>query len=122
MKIALLAKLIPVILTLTGLATASVWALQQGWADYQFQQETVAATEQAISLTPDNAAYVARLAELVLDEDPGRAKTALRSATALNPWDAGSWIDLKRKVAIARVEPKAPDGGLFSTTALRTTS
>jgi hypothetical protein len=43
---------------------------------------------------PDQAEYYARLAWLVSDDDPQKAKDALRRAVALNPWDAQSWIEL----------------------------
>ncbi len=58
------------------------------------RQETVGGTEAAIALTPDQAEYYARLAWLLSDDNPQKAKDALRRAVALNPWDARSWIEL----------------------------
>jgi hypothetical protein len=58
------------------------------------RQETVGGTEAAIALTPDQAEYHARLAWLVSEDNPQKAKDALRRAVELNPWDAGSWIEL----------------------------
>ena len=58
------------------------------------RKETVAATEAAILLMPGQAEYYARLAWLLADDDPPKAKDALRRAVALNPWDARSWIEL----------------------------
>lgn len=58
------------------------------------RQETVGGTEAAIALMPDQAGYYVRLARLVSDDDPRKARDALRRAVALNPWDAESWIEL----------------------------
>lgn len=77
-----------------ALLAASAWSIRAGWADYQMRSETVHGTERAIALEPDNAEYRARLAWLAADEDPARAKDALRRAVALDPWDARSWIEL----------------------------
>jgi tetratricopeptide (TPR) repeat protein len=85
---------LPVGAALAGLAAAGAWSMRTGWADYRVRQETVGGTERAIALMPDQAEYYARLAWLVSDDDPQRAKDALRRAVALNPWDAQSWIDL----------------------------
>ena len=57
------------------------------------RQETVSATEAAIALSPDQSEYYARLAWLVSNHDPRKAKEALRRAW-MNPWDARSWIEL----------------------------
>jgi tetratricopeptide (TPR) repeat protein len=88
------AGFLPVAAALAGLAAAAAWSVRVGWADYRMRRETVGGTEGAIALTPDQAEYYARLAFLVSDEDPQRAKDALRRAVALNPWDAPSWIEL----------------------------
>jgi tetratricopeptide (TPR) repeat protein len=58
------------------------------------RQETVSATEAAIALSPDQSEYFARLAWLMSNHDPRKAKEALQRAVALNPWDARSWIEL----------------------------
>ena len=79
---------------LAGLAMAGAWSIREGWADYRMRQETVSATEAAIALTPDQSEYYARLAWLVSNHDPRKAKEALGRAVALNPWDARSWIEL----------------------------
>lgn len=88
------AMLFPVGVVLAGLATAGAWSIRAGWADYRIRQKTIAGTEEAIALTPDNAEYSTRLAQLMSDDDPQKAKVALRRAVSLNPWDARSWIDL----------------------------
>ena len=88
------AGFLPVGVALAGLAAAGAWSIRTGWADYRMRQETVAATEAAIAITPDQAEYYARLAWLVSDDNPQKAKDALQRAVALNPWDAQSWIEL----------------------------
>lgn len=55
---------------LAGLAVAAAWSIRTGWADYRMRQGTVAGTERAIALMPDQAEYYARLAWLVSDDDP----------------------------------------------------
>ncbi len=85
---------LPVGAALAGLAAAGAWSIRTGWADCRMRQETVAGTEGAIALAPDDAEYHARLAWLVSNDDPRKAKDALRRAVALNPWDARSWIEL----------------------------
>lgn len=77
-----------------GLAAATAWSVRVGWADAWFRTETVAGTEKALSLTPDQADYSVRLALLVSDDDPARAAEALGRAVALNPRDARAWIEL----------------------------
>jgi len=79
---------------LAGLAMAGAWSIREGWADYRMRQETVTATEAAIALTPGQAEYHARLAWLLSNHDPRKAKEALGRAVALSPWDARSWIEL----------------------------
>jgi tetratricopeptide (TPR) repeat protein len=88
---------LPVGAALAGLVAAGAWSIRTGWADYRMRQETVGGTERAIALMPDQAEYYARLAWLVSDYDPQRAKDALRRAVALNPWDANSWIELGQR-------------------------
>ena len=87
-------RLLPVMTALGGLVAAATWAIRLGCADYQMRQETVGGTERAIALTPGQSEYYARLAWLVSGDDPQKAEGALRSAVALNPWDARSWIEL----------------------------
>lgn len=82
------------IATVAGLAVASVWTMRVGWADYWMRQETISATERAISVIPEQAESYARLAWLTSLDDPQSAGTALQRAVALNPWDAQSWIEL----------------------------
>jgi len=88
------ARLLATSAALAGLATAGVWSVRIGWADFLYRQATVPATEAACSLLPDNARYLAQLANLISDDQPRRAQEALRSAIALNPWDSRAWIDL----------------------------
>jgi tetratricopeptide (TPR) repeat protein len=88
------ASFLPVAAALGGLAMAGAWSIRAGWADYRMRQETVGGTEAAIALTPDQSEYYARLAWLVANDDPAKAKEALERAVALNPWDARSWIEL----------------------------
>lgn len=56
--------------------------------------ETVEAAERAVALAPDNSQFYARLAWLVSNDDPRKSKEGLERAVALNPRDAGSWIEL----------------------------
>ena len=86
--------LLPVAAAMGGLVAAAAWSIRDGWADYRMRQETVAGTEEAIALTPDQSECYARLAWLVSDHDPRRAKAALLRAVALNPWDTRSRIEL----------------------------
>src|ERR1700688_4531278 len=88
------AGFVPVAVALAGLAAAAASSIRTGWADYLMRRETVDATERAIAITPDQGEYYARLAWLVSDHNPARAKAALRRAVALNPRDARSWIEL----------------------------
>jgi tetratricopeptide (TPR) repeat protein len=88
------AGLFPIGALLAGLTAAAAWSIRVGWADYQIRPNTIAATEKAIAFAPDNAEYSARLAQLMSDDDPQKAKDALRHAVSLNPWGARSWIDL----------------------------
>lgn len=79
---------------------AAWWSVRVGWADSWARRETVAGTERALAVTPDQAAYYVRLAALVADDDPQRAARALRRAVALNPLDAQSWIELGLRAEI----------------------
>jgi hypothetical protein len=88
------ARYLLVAVLLAGLLAAGTESLRMGWADYRMRQATLAGTEGAIALVPGHAEYHARLAALVADNDPNRARAALRQAVALNPWDARSWIEL----------------------------
>jgi tetratricopeptide (TPR) repeat protein len=88
------AGFLPVAAALAGLVAAGAWSIRTGLADYRMRQETVGGMERAIALMPDQAEYYARLAWLVSDDDPQRAKDALRHAVALNPLDAPSWVEL----------------------------
>src|SRR5450432_1438886 len=94
MRASSLARFVPAGMVLAGLASASVWSVREGWSDYQARQKSIAGTEQAIALTPDNATYSVQLAALTFREDPERAKAALQRTVQLNPWDAMAWIDL----------------------------
>jgi hypothetical protein len=87
-------RLLTVAAVLAGLVAAATWSVRLGCADYQMRQETLAGTGRAIALTPGQSEYYARLAWLASGDDPRKAETALRSAVALNPWDARSWIEL----------------------------
>ena len=75
-------------------ALTSVWAVRMAWADYRFRQETLPATQQALRLEPDSAAYYARLAAMIQESNPVASTAALERAVALNPWDSQSWIEL----------------------------
>ncbi|MGP8243465.1 MAG: tetratricopeptide repeat protein [Bryobacteraceae bacterium] len=77
-----------------GCGTAAVWSARAGLADYWARQETAAATQRAIALTPGQSLYRFRLAVLLADQDPPRSDAALHRALALNPADADSWIEL----------------------------
>ena len=77
-----------------GCGVAAVWSVRAGWADYWGRQETIAATQRAIALTPGQSLYRYRLAVLVADQDPRGSNAALERALALNPADADSWIEL----------------------------
>ena len=79
---------------LAGLAAAAGWSWRVGWADYLARQETLEATEEALGWTPGQAAYHFRLGVLAAEKEPARSMAALEGAVALNPWDAGSWIEL----------------------------
>jgi tetratricopeptide (TPR) repeat protein len=94
MKPAGWAWFLPATAALAGLAAAGAWSIRAGWADHLMRQGTVGGTERAIALLPDRAEYYARLAWLVSDDDPQKAKDSLRRAVELNPWDAQSWIEL----------------------------
>ena len=87
-------RLLSIAVVAAGFAAAAVWSLRLGWADYWFRRETLAGTERALAIVPDQAAYYNRLALLTVDDSPARAIQALRRAVELNPADAQSWIDL----------------------------
>ena len=77
-----------------GFGTAGMYATRLALADYWYRQETVAATEKAIGLTPDQSAYRVRLALLAGDENPALAVASLRRAVELNPADGRAWVEL----------------------------
>jgi tetratricopeptide (TPR) repeat protein len=77
-----------------GLTAAGTWSIRLACADARFRTETVAATRQALSLTPGQAEYHVRLAQLLSEDDPVAAVAALRRAVSLNPHDAQAWIEL----------------------------
>jgi hypothetical protein len=77
-----------------GLIAAAVWSVRLSWADYCFRQGTVLGTQQAIQATPGQAALYYRLALLESDENGRKATEALQRATALNPSDGPSWVEL----------------------------
>lgn len=79
---------------LAGLAAAAGWSLRVVWADYLARQETLEATEGALRWTPSQAAYHFRLGVLTAEKEPARSMAAMERAVALNPEDAGSWIEL----------------------------
>lgn len=81
-----------------GLVAASAWSILVGWADYWAQQETVAATERALALTPWRAGYYVNLALLISDDNSKKAFEALRRAVSLDPSDSRSWIELGLRV------------------------
>jgi tetratricopeptide (TPR) repeat protein len=87
-------QIVGVAAALVGLAAGAVLSVRIGWADYWARQETVEGTEKAIRLTPDQSVYYARLAALTADDAPVKSTDALKRAAALNPADAGSWIEL----------------------------
>jgi len=77
-----------------GFATAAVWSLRLGWADYQARKETLAGMEAALRCMPQQAEYHFRLSVLTADTDPARSIEALQRAVKANPSDARSWISL----------------------------
>lgn len=79
---------------LVALAVAAEWSLRVGWADYLAQRETQEATEKALRWTPSQALYYYRLGVLAAEKDPAKSIAALERAVALDPSDAGSWIEL----------------------------
>ena len=89
-----IARFLTITIVAAGFAAAGVWSVRLGWADYWFRKETLAGTEKALAITPDQAAYYYRLALLTSDDHPARAIEALQRAVALNPADAHSWIEL----------------------------
>ena len=70
------------------------WSVRLAEADYWARQETVSGTEKALALTPGQAEYHVRMAKLLADSNPMRARAHLQEALALDLWDASSWIDL----------------------------
>ena len=72
----------------------AITSVRLAQADYWSRQETVNGTERALSLGPDQAEYHVRLAKLLADSDPPRARAALSRAVTINPWDSESWIAL----------------------------
>lgn len=77
-----------------GAALAASWlSIETALADHQMRRETMEGIEKAIAFSPNNAEYYARLAWLA-DGDSKMSKNALQRAVALNPRDAGSWIEL----------------------------
>jgi tetratricopeptide (TPR) repeat protein len=87
-------RLVTTAALVAGFALASAWTVRVAWADHNFQQLTVAATERALALTPDRADYWVRLALLVSGDDPARSAEAFERAAALNPLDANAWVEL----------------------------
>jgi hypothetical protein len=87
-------RFLAIAIAAAGFAAAGVWSVRLGWADYWFRKETLAGTEKALAITPDQAAYYYRQALLSSDDYPARAIEALQRAVALDPADAHSWIDL----------------------------
>ena len=94
MRLLVVGRIAGLAAALVGLAAGMVWSVRIGWADYWARQETVEGTEKAIRLTPDQSVYYARLAMLAADNAPAKSMDALKRAVALNPADAGSWIEL----------------------------
>jgi tetratricopeptide (TPR) repeat protein len=92
---------------LAGLAAAAAFSIRLACADAWFRTETIAGTERALALTPDQEAYNVRLALLVSADDPARATAALKRAVALNPRDAQAWIELGLRYEADRNLPLA---------------
>ncbi len=79
---------------LAGFGLCSAWSIRLACADYWFRRQTVQGTEKALTFTPGQADYYSRLALLEPDQHGQAAIEALQRAVALNPSDAGSWIEL----------------------------
>ncbi len=90
-RVGLLAVAAVVTATLTLMGA---WTVRMALADYQFRRDTLAGTQSAIRLEPDNAAYYVRLAAAIPEEDPAGSGRALERAVALNPWDSRTWVEL----------------------------
>jgi len=81
-------------LTIGAALAAGRLSILTALADRQMRRETMEGIKKAIAFLPDNSEYHARLAWLVSDRDSKKSKDALQMAVALNPRDAGSWIEL----------------------------
>lgn len=79
---------------LAGVAVAFIiaafWSLWLARADLLFRHDTTESVTEASELTPGNATYHARLAEL----DDSRQRVELEKAIADNPYDSDSWMRL----------------------------
>lgn len=67
-------------------------------ADYFSNKLDLGSLRKAAAMEPENADYQYRLANYFLQtqQAPGMAIPFIKSATALNPYDAGYWLDLSR--------------------------
>ena len=70
--------------------------LRMGWADYLFHRDTIDSVRQAEAVSPADARFEARLADL----DPPSAINHLRHALSLDPGLSKSWIQLGLQLEI----------------------
>lgn len=77
-----------------GFTAASLWSVRLACADYWYGRQSVRAIEKAIGFMPGRADYYVRLASLESPSNGQLTERALQRAVALNPGDAGSWIEL----------------------------
>jgi len=89
-----IARFLAFAMVAASFTVGALWSVRLGRADYWFRKQTLPATEKAVSITPDQAAYYYRLALLSSDDNPARSIEALERAVALNPADSQSWIEL----------------------------
>ena len=84
---------------------AACYSLLLARATYLFDQNTAASVQQAAELVPYNARYLAREAAW----NPDRQASLLEHATALNPFDSESWIQLGLLAEFYRDDPRTAE-------------
>jgi hypothetical protein len=89
------------VLATAGLVIAGFWSMLVAFADYYASRQTVAGTEKALALMPNQAIYHYRLGLLLSDRDPQRAEQAVRRAVALSPGSHVAWIWLGLRAEMA---------------------
>jgi tetratricopeptide (TPR) repeat protein len=103
----IVARVVVLPVMLIGCAVSSAWSVRLACADYWFRRQTVPGTEKALTFTPGQAEYYARLAFLEPGQNKTAAMEALQRAVALNPSDAPSWIELGLRYEAAGSPPLA---------------